>query len=186
MRRTCIRAQTLDKAGHRAHLSGLNACIICAGCCSMECNCAEGLHFSAFHYFCVLIYHPPPSQFSLLETLIERYNTSTTEKLALLISQLQTMTSSVSELQAGVQGHSQQLSSLEAEVKAVVASLAEVRENVLQRIEELEGVTGRMVEEEDVVRIFGEELNKTVESRDSILWSWLTRVMILFMHDFFL
>ena len=71
-------------------------------------------------------------------------------------------------------------------MKAVVASLAEVRENVLQRIEELEGVTGRMVEEEDVVRIFGEELNKTVESRDSILWSWLTRVMILFMHDFFL
>ena len=96
------------------------------------------------------------------------------------------MTSSVSELQAGVQGHSQQLSSLEAEVKAVVASLAEVRESVLQRIEELEGVTGRMVEEEDVIRIFGEELNKTIESRDSILWSWLTGVMILFMHDFFL
>ena len=48
---TCVRAQTLDKAGHRlyiAHLSGLNACIICAGCCSMQCNCAEGLHFSAF------------------------------------------------------------------------------------------------------------------------------------------
>ena len=46
--RTCTdprqgRTQTI------AHLSGLNACIICAGCCSMQCNCAEGLHFSAFH-----------------------------------------------------------------------------------------------------------------------------------------
>lgn len=119
-----------------------------------------------------------PTQFSSLETLLESYNASTTEKLALLISQLQTMTSSVSELQAGVEGHSKQLTSLEAEVRAVVASLAEVRESVLQRIEELERVTGGMVEEEDVVRIFGEELNKTVERKDSILWSWLSRVMI--------
>ena len=46
-----IRAQALDKAGHLtiAHLSGLNACIICAGSCSMQCNCAKGLHFSAFY-----------------------------------------------------------------------------------------------------------------------------------------
>ena len=35
-----------------AQLSGLNACIICAGCCSMQCNSAEGLHFSAFHSSC--------------------------------------------------------------------------------------------------------------------------------------
>jgi len=26
-----------------------NACTLCAVCCSMLCNCAEGLHFSAFH-----------------------------------------------------------------------------------------------------------------------------------------
>ena len=41
-----------DKAGHYtiAQLSGLKPCIICVGCCSMQCNCAEGLHSSAFHY----------------------------------------------------------------------------------------------------------------------------------------
>ena len=27
----------------------LQPCILCAGCCSMQCNCTEGLHFSAFH-----------------------------------------------------------------------------------------------------------------------------------------
>ena len=37
------------------HLSGLNVCIICAGCCSMQCNCAEGLHFSAFHFVLVFM-----------------------------------------------------------------------------------------------------------------------------------
>lgn len=82
-----------------------------------------------------------------------------------------------------MEGHSQQLTSLEAEVGTVVASLAEVKKSVLQTIKELEGVTGRMVEEEDVVRIFGEELSKTIESRDSILWSWLTEVGIGFTHD---
>ena len=29
-----------------------NACIICAGSCSRQCDCAEGLHFSAFHLCC--------------------------------------------------------------------------------------------------------------------------------------
>ena len=32
-----------------------NACIICA-CCSMLCNCAKGLHFSAFIYV-VSVFH---------------------------------------------------------------------------------------------------------------------------------
>ena len=30
-----------------------NARIICVGCCSMLCNCTEGLHFCAFHYMYV-------------------------------------------------------------------------------------------------------------------------------------
>ena len=43
---TCIDPTT----GRTLELSGLktnNACIICTGCCNMQCNCTEGLRFSA-------------------------------------------------------------------------------------------------------------------------------------------
>ena len=36
-------------------ICGLNACIICAGCCSTQCNCAEGLHFSAFQFYFLFV-----------------------------------------------------------------------------------------------------------------------------------
>ena len=51
---TCTDITTSNKAGHQniAQLSGLKPAMFCAGCCSMQCNCAEGLHFSAFHFFC--------------------------------------------------------------------------------------------------------------------------------------
>ena len=57
---TRIRAQTLLHArqGRTLDYSPIewtetsNACIICAGCCNMLCNCADGLHFSAFHFNC--------------------------------------------------------------------------------------------------------------------------------------
>ena len=47
-----IYATTCKTRTRLAQLSGLNtnnACIISVGCCSMQCNCAEGLHFSVFH-----------------------------------------------------------------------------------------------------------------------------------------
>ena len=54
---TRVRAQTLqhERQGKTLDYDPIeyltsNTCIICAGCCSMLCNCAEGLHFSAFHY----------------------------------------------------------------------------------------------------------------------------------------
>ena len=28
----------------------LSGIVVCSSCCSMQCNCAEGLHFSAFHH----------------------------------------------------------------------------------------------------------------------------------------
>jgi len=48
------RPRTLD---YIAHLSGPKACIICASCCSMQCNCAEDLHYSAFQYFLCKRHH---------------------------------------------------------------------------------------------------------------------------------
>jgi len=54
---TRVRAQTLqhERQGKTLDYGPINYltsnfCIICAGCCIMLCNCAEGLHFSAFHY----------------------------------------------------------------------------------------------------------------------------------------
>ena len=52
--RTC----TDPRQGRTQTIAHLSACIICVGCCSMQCNCAEGLHFSAFHslLFCIVCY----------------------------------------------------------------------------------------------------------------------------------
>ena len=79
---TRVRAQTLqhERQGKTLDYSPIeyytsNACIICAGCCSMLCNCAEGLHFSAFHWFgreSIRSFMPSKhSYFTLVEQFVE-------------------------------------------------------------------------------------------------------------------
>ena len=44
------------------------------------------------------------------------------------------------------------------------------------RLEELKQVNGGTLSEEDAIRLFDQELSKSVENKDSALWTWLTRV----------
>ena len=125
-----------------------------------------GLHYFQLH--CM--------QFSSLERQIVEYNSTAANKLALLISELEKLMSKFADLQSVTDAHTRQLTSLEAEVAAAVVSLTELKKETQKRIEALEEVAGRAVGEEEVVRIFGEELSKQVESKDGLLWSWLATV----------
>ena len=43
-------------------------------------------------------------------------------------------------------------------------------------IERLEGLEAAGLTAEDMARVFGEEMDKSVENRESVLWLWLSEV----------
>ena len=67
------------------------------------------------------------------------------------------------------------LASLETELRQVAVAVEEVRDNVTQRLNEVEGTA---LGEEDVARVFGEEMDKNVENSSSVLWVWLSGVSL--------
>ena len=53
------------------------------------------------------------------------------------------------------------------------ATMEEVKKNLTQR---LEAVEGAVLSEEDMARVFGEEMDKSMENSSSVLWVWLSKV----------
>ena len=58
-------------------------------------------------------------------------------------------------------------------MRRVSVAVEEVRENLTRRLEEVEGAG---LSEEDMARVFAEEMDKSVENTSSVLWVWLSKV----------
>ena len=85
-------------------------------------------------------------------------------------------------LTSGTESRAHQLASLETEFGRVSAALEDVRSSIERRLQELEKAQGAALSEEDVARLFGEEMSKHVEDRDSVLWVWLSGVSMYNMY----
>jgi SUN domain-containing protein 1/2 len=107
-----------------------------------------------------------------LEKLIGSNNSTITETLLQLISDLQASATTVAGLTSGVESQSRQLASLEVEVRRVSVAVEEVSENLTRRLEEVEGAG---LSDEDMARVFAEEMDKSVENTSSVLWVWLSK-----------
>ena len=112
-------------------------------------------------------------QFSSLEKLIVSNNSTITEILLQLISDLQTSATTVAGLKSEAETQSRQLASLEVEVQMMLATMEEVKKNLTQRLDEVEGAG---LSEEDMARVFGEEMDKSIKNNSSVLWVWLKEV----------
>ena len=58
-------------------------------------------------------------------------------------------------------------------MRRVSVAVEEVSENLTRRLEEVEGAG---LSEEDMARVFAEEMDKSVENTSSVLWVWLSKV----------
>ena len=105
-------------------------------------------------------------QFSALEALIERNNYTITETLLQLTSNLHTSSASISSLMNGAK-------SLEAVIQQLSVATEETRGNMAQRLDTVEGAA---LSEEDIARVFAEEMDKSTKNSESILWVWLFTV----------
>lgn len=116
------------------------------------------------------------AQFSSLERLIEGNNHTLTEALLQLVSDLQASSSNINDLTTKVDSQSRHLASLGVEVHQVTEAMERVKESMSVRLEEVKKEMGAGLTEEDVARVFAEEMDKSVENRTSVLWLWLSEV----------
>ena len=127
---------------------------------------------------CVCVFCVPSllAQFSSLKSLIEGNNSTLTEALLQLVSDLQASSSNIKGLATRVESQSRHLASLGVEVHQVTEAMEQVKESMSVRLEEMKMETGEGLTEEDVARVFAEEMDKSVENRTSVLWLRLSEV----------
>ena len=61
----------------------------------------------------------------------------------------------------------------------MLATMEEVKKNLTQRLDEVEGAG---LSEEDMARVFGEEMDKSIKNNSSVLWVWLKEVSCTYLH----
>ena len=104
---------------------------------------------------------------------MEDNNATVTESLLQLILDLQRASASINDLTKGADSQAGQLASLKAEVARLTSVGEEDRREVVGRLEALEAAS---LDREALARAFEEEMQKSVGSNTSILWTWLSRV----------